>query len=88
MEASLWLGDLSEEVADRLRNVPLLLTWGIHDFAFPRQFMERFREDFKLATVYRLDAKHYIQEDAPGEIAEAIEGFLQGLPTTTATPGA
>ena len=56
----------------------LLLTWGIDDFAFPRVFMERFREDFRIVTTQRLDAKHYIQEDAPGEIATAIEGFLSG----------
>jgi len=81
LDASPWLGDLSDQVRERLKNVPLLLTWGIHDVAFPRQFMERFREDFLIATVYRLDAKHYIQEDAPGEIARAIEGFLEGLGT-------
>jgi haloalkane dehalogenase len=83
-EASLWLGDLSDEVQDRLANVPLLLTWGLHDPAFSRQFMERFREDFRMTTVHRLDAKHYIQEDAPGEISTAIEGFLTalGVPAT------
>jgi haloalkane dehalogenase len=78
MAASLWLGDLADEVHDTLANVPLLLTWGIDDFAFPRVFMERFREDFRVVTTLRLDAKHYIQEDAPGEIATAIEGFLSG----------
>ena len=78
MEASLWLGDLADEVRETLANVPLLLTWGIDDFAFPRHFMERFRDDFRLVTTHRLDAKHYIQEDAPSEIAEAIEGFLSG----------
>ncbi|MEQ9399691.1 MAG: alpha/beta fold hydrolase [Longimicrobiales bacterium] len=76
MESSLWLGDLADEVRDRLANVPLLLTWGIHDIAFPRTYMERFRDDFKLVTTHRLDAKHYIQEDAPAEIAEAVAGFL------------
>jgi haloalkane dehalogenase len=82
MEASLWLGDLSDQVREHLSNVPLLLVWGIHDFAFPRTFMERFREDFKLTQIHRLDAKHYIQEDAPGEIAEAISAFLGELPAT------
>ena len=76
MEAALWLGDLGDEVRDNLANVPLLLTWGIDDVAFPRHVMERFREDFSLVTTRRLDAKHYIQEDAPAEIAEAIEDFL------------
>ncbi|GMV03832.1 MAG: haloalkane dehalogenase 2 [Gemmatimonadota bacterium] len=84
MDASLWLGDLADEVRENLTNVPLLLTWGIDDFAFPRHFMERFRDDFRLVTTHRLDAKHYIQEDAPGEIAEAIEGFLDGPAALTA----
>ena len=76
MAASAWLTSLERRVNDRLANVPLLLTWGLHDLAYPRRFMERFRQTFRLARVHRLDAKHYIQEDAPAEIAEAIEGFL------------
>ena len=78
LAATLWLGDLRDQVRDRLVNVPLLLVWGIHDVAFQRTFMERFREDFRLTTVHRLDAKHYIQEDQPGEIARAVERFLDG----------
>jgi haloalkane dehalogenase len=79
IDASLWLGDLSDEVADKLRNVPLLLVWGIHDIAFPRQYMGRFRDDFRMVTVQRLDAKHYIQEDAPAEIAASIGEFMKSL---------
>jgi haloalkane dehalogenase len=79
LEASAWLAELEADVRDTLANVPLLLTWGIHDIAFPRRYMERFRDDFRLAKVRRLDASHYIQEDAPAEIASAIETFLGGL---------
>ncbi|MCG6955547.1 MAG: alpha/beta fold hydrolase [Gemmatimonadetes bacterium] len=76
MEASLWLGDLADQVHERLTNVPLLLTWGIGDHLYPMTLMQHFREDFRLTTIRRLDARHFIQEDAPGEIAEAIEEFL------------
>ncbi len=76
LESSLWLGELADAVQDHLANVPLLLTWGIQDVAYSRVFMERFREDFRLSTLHRLDGKHFIQEDAPGEIADAIEAFL------------
>jgi haloalkane dehalogenase len=76
LDASLWLGELADEVADRLANVPLLLLWGIEDYAFPRSFMGRFRDDFRLVSVQNLDARHFIQEDAPGEVAEAIQAFL------------
>ncbi len=85
MDASVWLGSLEQRVNDRLANVPLLLTWGLHDLAFPRRFMERFREGFHLVRVRRLDAKHYIQEDAPAEIAEAIEGFLTSAEVASGT---
>lgn len=74
--ASGWLAELERDVRDELANVPLLLTWGLHDLMFTRPFMERFRETFKLTRVVRLDAKHYIQEDAPKEIAAAIQSFL------------
>lgn len=88
IEGSDWLADLEEDAANALGNVPLLLTWGIHDVAFPRRTMERFREDFRLARVHRLDAKHYIQEDEPGEIATAIEAFLGSLEPAAPQGGA
>jgi pimeloyl-ACP methyl ester carboxylesterase len=71
-----WLSDIAHAVPRVLGHVPLLLTWGISDPAFPTRFMDRFREDFRVASVHRLDAKHYIQEDQPAEIAEAIGDFL------------
>jgi hypothetical protein len=37
--------------------------------------MERFKADFASVRTARLDAKHYIQEDAPAEISKAIEAF-------------
>jgi haloalkane dehalogenase len=77
--ASPWLRNLERRVRDELSNVPLLLTWGLGDIMFDRSYMERFREDFQMVTIRRLDARHYIQEDAPAEIAEAIEGFLSSL---------
>jgi haloalkane dehalogenase len=71
-----WLSDLERDVQDHLANVPLLLTWGLHDPVFTRPFMERFREVFRVVRLQRLDAKHFIQEDAPKEIASAIGSFL------------
>ncbi|NJD20878.1 MAG: alpha/beta fold hydrolase [Gemmatimonadetes bacterium] len=80
IEAAPWLDELADDVREKLSAVPVLLTWGIDDVAFPRHFMERFREDFDEVTIRRLDAKHYIQEDAPGEVAQAIEEFLTEMP--------
>ena len=71
-----FLNGLAEEVPVQLGRVPLLLTWGTGDLAFPMSYMDRFRLDFDNVHIERLSAKHYIQEDCPGEIAEAIERFL------------
>jgi len=79
VEASDWLAELEDDATRALANVPMLLPWGLHDLAFPRRTLERFRDDFRLARVHRLDAKHFIQEDAPGELAAAIDGFLSSL---------
>jgi haloalkane dehalogenase len=71
-----WLTDLEDDVERILPGVPLLLTWGTRDTLFPASTMDRFRAVFDDVTIERLDAKHFIQEDAPGEIASAIETFL------------
>jgi haloalkane dehalogenase len=73
-----WLGQLEMDVRRTLRNVPLLLTWGLDDLAFTPAFMDIFLRDFENASVVRLDAKHYVQEDQPGEVATAIGEFLAG----------
>jgi haloalkane dehalogenase len=82
-----WLARLERDVRDKLANVPLLLTWGLHDLIFTRPFMERFREAFTLTRVQRLDAKHFIQEDAPKEVAAAIESFLSSTDVAPAVAG-
>ncbi len=74
--ATMWLGCIADEVPNSLGNLPLLLTWGIYDPVFNSSMMERFKADFRSVRATRLDAKHYIQEDAPAEIAKAIEAFM------------
>lgn len=77
VRAAGWLQEIAAEVPRALANVPLLLTWGMHDVAFAPGMMDRFREDFRLVAVTRLDARHFIQEDRPAEIADAIRTFLE-----------
>lgn len=74
MAASEWLEELFHDVRRVLADRPTLLTWGMRDLAFsPRHFLPRFRSVFNdLVEVPLPAAKHFIQEDAPGEIAEAI----------------
>ena len=68
------LDRLSREVPAKLGSKPALLVWGMKDFGFrPRACVPRMRETFTDLEVVELPkANHYIQEDAPGEIAEAI----------------
>ena len=70
-----WMTGLEERVPERLTDKPLLLTWGMKDFGFnPGAFIPRWRRDFPQARLVELhEAKHYIQEDAPEEIAAAIK---------------
>jgi pimeloyl-ACP methyl ester carboxylesterase len=75
--SAFWLGEIEHAVPRILTDVPLLLTWGMSDLVCSPRFMERFREDFRNVTVRRLDARHFIQEDAPAEISAAIEAFLK-----------
>lgn len=84
MAATDWLVTLENDVESRLAHLPMLLTWGIHDPIFTRGFLDRFRTVFDNARVQRLDAKHFIQEDAPKEISHAIEVFLRDNPASSA----
>ena len=72
-----WLAQLEYGVRQNLAHIPLLLTWGIEDLAFTPAFMDTFRRDFERTRAVRLEAKHFIQEDAPGEVSQAIMEFLQ-----------
>lgn len=75
-----WLRIVEREVQDKLAGKPTLLTWGMKDPAFGRgPFLAKWQEDFPDATVVRLEeAGHYIQEDAPEEIVEAIKAKFGG----------
>lgn len=65
---------LSREVPAKLGAKPTLLVWGMKDFAFrPGPSIPRMRATFPDHVVVELPtAKHFIQEDAPDEIAAAI----------------
>lgn len=68
------LGRLAREVPDKLAVKPALLVWGMKDFAFrPGPNLPRMRAAFGDHELVELpDAKHYIQEDAPERITEAV----------------
>jgi haloalkane dehalogenase len=65
---------LARDVPAKLGSKPALFVWGMKDFAFrPGRNIPRMRETFADHVLVELpDARHFIQEDAPGRIAKAI----------------
>ena len=63
----------------RLSDKPALIVWGDADGAFRPSDRDRFASLFPRRCVVDLPgAKHFIQENAPGEIASAILGWKPG----------
>ncbi len=61
-----------------------LFIWGMRDWCFTPDFLDRFLTFFPRAQVHRLaDAGHYVVEDAHERIVPILEDFLQrnSLPT-------
>lgn len=73
--AAPWLQGLAERVPAALGSKPVLLVWGMDDFAFPaRHFVPRWQRTFADHQLVPLTgAKHFIQEDAPDRIAAALQ---------------
>ncbi|WP_413430954.1 alpha/beta fold hydrolase [Crateriforma spongiae] len=61
-----------------LSGLPILLIWGMQDWCFRPECLERFQGHWPNATVVPIeDAGHYVLEDAPNETLNAIDEFLQ-----------
>jgi len=74
MAAHPLLARLAEEVPAKLGSKPALFVWGMKDFAFrPGPTLPHMRAAFPDHVLVELpSAKHFIQEDAPDQIAAAI----------------
>jgi len=63
---------------DRLRDVPVLIVWGMKDSAFPPYQLERWRTLLPGAQVETIEgAGHWPHEEEPARVAAAIERFLK-----------
>jgi haloalkane dehalogenase len=63
--------------APALSTIPTLIIWGMKDSAFPPNQLARWRALLPHATVRELaEAGHWPHEEAPSEVAEAIDEFL------------
>jgi haloalkane dehalogenase len=69
-----WLERLASQAPPALGDKPVLLVWGMKDPGFgSRKVIQRWQRAFPSAEVVVLaDASHYIQEDAPDQIADAV----------------
>lgn len=69
-----WLARLAERAPAALGDKPMLLIWGMKDPGFGRRrILDRWKASFPEAEVVVLPAaNHFIQEDAPEEIADAV----------------
>lgn len=64
-------------LADR----PALLVWGMRDWCFRPDCLEKFVEVWPQAEVHRLaDVGHWVVEDAPDEAQELVAAFLATQP--------
>lgn len=70
-----------EDDLRELSHLPTMLIWGMRDWCFTSDFLERFREFFPAAEVIRFeDAGHYVVEDAQERIVPALADFLERHP--------
>ena len=61
----------------RLKNKPIGLTWGMEDWCFRPECLDRLAAVWPDALVTRIeDAGHYVLEDAPEEVLDSIDRLL------------
>jgi len=66
-----------EESLPMFREHRVCLIWGMLDWCFSPQYLKRFLQFFPEADTHRLEkAHHLLLEDAPEEVAAALESFL------------
>lgn len=66
-----------EKDLKKLRHLPVLFTWGTHDFAFQADALERFKGYFSGHKTVLLDAGHFWQYDQGEKAAQAIREWFK-----------
>ena len=67
-----------EEGLPTLATLPQLLTWGMRDWCFTPECLDKFVENWPAAEVHRLaDVGHWTIEDAPEETEQLLTDWLQ-----------
>jgi len=74
-----WLAELWER-RGALENKPALIVWGLRDIAFREKELDVWSGLFPAADVVRLpDVGHFVQEEAPDELASSMETLFLGV---------
>jgi haloalkane dehalogenase len=60
----------------RIADLPTLICWGVHDPVFDLDFLGEWERRLPGAEVHRLDAGHYVLEDAGQQVVALVEDFL------------
>jgi haloalkane dehalogenase len=72
-----WLGRLWDNIST-LNGKPKLIVWGMKDIAFREKELKRWERTFPEARSIRLSSVgHFVQEEAPDALAEAVVPFLK-----------
>jgi pimeloyl-ACP methyl ester carboxylesterase len=76
------LAELEARLLD-LSGRPMMFVWGMRDWCFRPECLERFLKIFPDAEVHRLeDAGHYVVEDAHERIVPLVSDFLTRNPVS------
>jgi pimeloyl-ACP methyl ester carboxylesterase len=60
-----------------LSELPIMLMWGMKDWCFRPECLQRFRQHWPAATVHEIaDAGHYVVEDAADEVERRVSQFF------------
>jgi|tagenome__1003787_1003787.scaffolds.fasta_scaffold20798596_2 pimeloyl-ACP methyl ester carboxylesterase len=71
------MGHIHESLPDI--DLPLHIVWGMRDRVFVPAFVNEWQALFPGSECTELDAAHYLVEDRPDEVAEAIDAFVSKL---------
>jgi pimeloyl-ACP methyl ester carboxylesterase len=70
--------DRIERGLAEMRNMPIQLIWGMRDWCFRPECLERFIQHWPHAEVHRLeDCGHYVVEDAHERILPLVHAFIE-----------
>lgn len=72
-----WLDHLWSHISI-LNDIPKLIVWGMKDIAFREKELQRWERKFPEAHIVRLPSVgHFVQEEAPEELAAAVAPFMR-----------